>query len=155
MENSKTLTTISPDFDFTKVPSWYILCTNKECPMKADCLRYMAAQHAPDDKEVATCVMPNALQNGSCRWFDKISIEVWAAGFTHLYDRVMKKDYTAMRKALTNYLHGARIYYEYKRGERAISPKEQQWIRDYVRSLGYEWEVEFDRYFEGYAFHQQ
>ena len=113
----------------------------------------MAGKNAPDNLEIASCVMPKTLKNGDCRWFDKITIDVWAAGFSHLYDKVMKKDYTTMRKAITNYLHGAKIYYEYKRGERALSPDEQQWIRDYVKSMGYDWEVEFDSFFEDYMYH--
>ena len=153
--DNKEITPVSNDFDFSRVPSWYVLCTNNDCPQKAECLRYLAGKNAPDNLEIARCVMPQTLKNGECRWFDKITIDVWAAGFTHLYDRVMKKDYTTMRKTITNYLHGARIYYEYKRGERALSPQEQQWIRNYVRSLGYEWEVEFDSYFEDYVYRHQ
>ena len=155
MDNYKKDTRISKDFDFSKVPSWYALCTNNDCPLKADCLHYLAAQNAPEDLETAKCVMPKMLKNGECRWFDRIEIGVWAAGFTHLFDKVMKKDYTIMRKSITNYLHGARIYYEYKRGERALSPEEQQTIRNYVKSMGYDWEVEFDRYFEQYVFHHR
>ena len=149
----KEITPVSPDFDFSKVPSWYVLCTNNDCPMQAECLRHLAAQNAPDNLEISTCVMPRTLKNGYCRWFDKITIDVWAAGFDHLYDRVMKKDYTSMRKAITRYLHGCKFYYEYTRGERALSPEQQQWIRNYVRSNGYEWEVEYDRYFEDYVYH--
>ena len=153
MKIKQQITPISQDFDFTRVPSWYVLCNNNNCPLKDNCLRHLAGKNAPDNLEIASCVMPKTLKNGDCRWFDKITIDVWAAGFTHLYDKVMKKDYTTMRKAITNYLHGAKIYYEYKRGERALSPDEQQWIRDYVKSMGYDWEVEFDRFFEDYVYH--
>jgi hypothetical protein len=152
MKTNKTVTTISANFDFSKVPSWYVLCTNKECPLKSECMRFMAGSYAPDDFEYATCIMPKTLKDGKCRWFDKITIEVWAAGFTRLYDRVLKSDYTEMRKAITRYLHGAKMYYEYKRGERVLSAKQQQWIRDFVKSYGYDWEVEFDRYFEDYVY---
>jgi hypothetical protein len=155
MENNKEITPLSQEFDFSKVPSWYVLCTNSECPLRANCLRYLAGTNAPDNMELARCVMPKTLKNGECRWFDQITVGVWAAGFSHLFDKVLKKDYTVMRLAITTYLHGTRIYYEYKRGERVLSPAEQQWIRDYVRSLGYDWEVEFDKYFEDYIYHQK
>lgn len=115
-------------------------------------MRFLAGKNAPEDLEIAKCIMPKMLKNGKCRWFDMITTEVRAAGFSHLFDKVMKKDYTVMRKTLTNYLHGVRIYYEYKRGERFLSPKEQQWIQDYVKSMGYDWEVEFDKYDENYVF---
>ena len=150
--NNKEIETVSNDFDFTRVPSWYVLCTNNDCPLKGDCMRFLAGKNAPEDLEIATCIMPKMLKDGSCRWFDKITIEVRAAGFSHLFDKVMKKDYTVMRKTITNYLHGARIYYEYKRGERSLSPEEQQWIQNYVKSMGYDWEVEFDKYYENYVF---
>lgn len=153
MEIKKEIKPIGTEFDFTKVPSWYVLCYNNDCPLKADCLRYMAAKHAPSKLEIATCVMPKTLRDGQCRWHDKPTVKIWAAGFSTLFDKVMKKDYTAMRKDITKFLHGVKIYYEYKRGDRALSPEQQQWIRNYVKSRGYEWEVEFDSYFEDYVYH--
>ena len=151
--NYKMITPISQVFDFEKVPSWYPICFNDDCPLKDECMRHLAAQHLPETTETACCVMKNAQADGKCRWFDKITVVVKAAGFSHLFDRVMKKDYTTMRKTLTQYLHGTRIYYECMRGERALSPKEQQWIINYVKSMGYDWEVTFDRYFVDYEFH--
>ena len=144
MDSNKDIKPLKRQFDFTDVPSWYVLCTNNQC---------LAAQNAPDHLEIATCVMPKTLKGGQCRWYDKRTVVVWAAGFSRLYDCVMKKDYTAMRKGLTRYLHGVKFYYEYKRGDRPLSPEQQQWIRNFVKSYGYEWEVPFDSYFEAYAYH--
>lgn len=45
------------------------------------------------------------------------------------------------------------MYYEYKDGKRALNPEQQQWIRDFVKSQGYDWEVKFDKFFEQYEFH--
>ena len=151
--NNKKIEKVSNDFDFSRVPSWYVLCTNNECPLKAECLRYLAGKNAPDSLEIATRVMPQTLKNGKCRWFDKITIDIWAAGFSHLYDKVMKKDYTVMRKTITKYLNGCKFYYAYKRGDRALTSEQQQWIRNFVKSYGYDWEVEYDRYFEEYVYH--
>lgn len=75
-----------------------------------------------------------------------------AVGFSHLYDRVLKQDYTAMRKSITHYLHGTKMYYEYKRGDRPLNPEQQEWIRQLVKSYGYDWEVPFDGYMETYKF---
>ena len=93
MENNKEIKPLSDIFDFSDVPSWYVLCTNSQCPLRDDCLRFVAG------------------------------------------------------------VHGAKLYYEYMRGERLLSPNQQQWIRNYVKSRGYDWEVEFDKYYEGYVFH--
>lgn len=153
MENNKEIKPLSDIFDFSDVPSWYVLCTNSQCPLRDDCLRFVAGVHAPETMETATCIMPKTLKGNTCRWYDKQTVVVYAAGFSHLYDRVMKKDYTSMRKTITQYLHGVKLYYEYMRGERPLSPNQQQWIRNYVKSRGYDWEVEFDKYYEGYVFH--
>ena len=139
-------------FNFSEVPSWYALCLNHECPMRENCLRYLAGTHAPDSLETAVCVMPQTLKEGKCNLFDEKKVVMWAAGFSHLYDRVLKDDFTPMRKTITDYLHGAKFYYQYLRGERPLSPEQQLWLKDYVADKGYE--VEFDRYFEGYVYRQ-
>ena len=153
MDSNKEVKPLKKQFDFADVPSWYVLCHNNLCPMQTSCLRYLAGQHAPDQLEVATCVMPKTLKGGKCRWYDKRNVVVWAQGFSHLFDRVMKKDFTSMRKELTSYLHGAKFYYEYKRGDRPLSPEQQAWIRQFVKSYGYEWEVPFDSFYEDYEYH--
>ena len=153
MEMKKEIKKLSHEFNFADVPNWYVLCNNNHCPLREDCLRFLAGSHAPDNLEIATCVMPKTLKDDKCRWFEKKTVAVYATGFSHLYDCVMTKDYTTMRKTITRYLHGAKMYYEYMRGERPLSPEQQQWIKDYVKSLGYEWEVEFDGYFEAYVYH--
>jgi len=153
MDTKKEIKPLSRLFDFSAVPSWYVLCTNTLCPFQGSCLRFLAAQNAPEDLETAVCVMPKTQRDNKCRWFDKRNVVVMAAGFEHLYDYVMKKDYTSMRKGITAYLHGVKPYYEYKRGERSLSPEQQEWIKNFVVSYGYEWEVVFDRYYESYEFH--
>ena len=136
---------------FSDVPSWYALCTNSQCPLRDDCLHYLAGASAPESLETATCVMPKVLNNGQCRLYDKKTVVVWAEGFSHLYDQVLKNDYTTIRKTITGYLHGAKQYYEYMRGTRPLSPEQQRWITDYMAQCGYE--VTFDRHFEAYVFH--
>ncbi len=156
MDTNKEIIPLSNRFDFSDVPSWYALCTNSLCPFQGRCLRFMAARYAPANVETALCVLPKALneKENKCRWIDPMKVVVMAAGFEHLYDRVMKKDYTTMRKGITTYLHGTKSYYEYKRGDRVLSPEQQKWINDYVSSFGYDWEVIFDRYFESYNYHR-
>ena len=153
MDSNKEVKPLKKKFDFADVPSWYVLCHNSQCPMQTTCLRFLAGQNAPDNLEVATCVMPKTLKGDKCRWYDKRKVVVWALGFSRLFDRVMKKDYTYIRKELTRYLHGAKFYYEYKRGDRPLSPEQQVWIRELVKSYGYEWEVPFDCFCEAYEYH--
>ena len=48
MDSNKDIKPLKRQFDFTDVPSWYVLCTNNQCPMQTSCLRFLAAQNAPD-----------------------------------------------------------------------------------------------------------
>lgn len=152
MENDVRIIPLSEEFDFSTVPAWYVLCTNGECPLRQECLRFLAGSCAPEGLESALCVMPKALKGDRCRWFDRRQVVVMAIGFSHLYDPVLKQDYTAMRKSITRYLHGSKMYYEYKRGDRLLTPEQQQWIRQLVKSYGYDWEVPFDGFMEAYKF---
>ena len=156
MENSNNVTRLNAEFDYSQVPSWYVICTNESCPLREDCMRFIAGSNAPESTEIAMCVMPKTLKDGHCRLYDKKTVVVMAKGFTTLYDKVMKKDFTRMRKAITQYLHGAKMYYEYKDGRRALTPEQQNWIRNFVKSQSYEWEVKFDHFSESYVFrHRQ
>jgi len=156
MENSNNVTRLNAEFDYSQVPSWYVICTNETCPLREDCMRFIAGSNAPESTEIAMCVMPKTLKDGHCRLYDKKTVVVMAKGFTTLYDKVMKKDFTRMRKAITQYLHGAKMYYEYKDGRRALTPEQQNWIRNFVKSQSYEWEVKFDHFSESYVFrHRQ
>lgn len=155
MEINDYVTRLNGEFDYSQVPSWYTICTNGNCPLCQSCMRYLAGSHAPESLETAVCVMPHMAKDGRCRLYDKKTVVVMAAGFTTLYDQVSKADYTRMRKAITKYLHGAKMYYEYKDGRRALNPEQQKWIKDYVSSQGYDFEVKFDGFFEAYVFHRQ
>ena len=152
MTKEKEIVAISETFDFATVPSWYVICTNSSCPLRDDCMRFYAGSHAPDSLETATCVMPATLKDGQCRWMDEKRTVVVAYGFSHLYEQVLKHDFTPMRERITDYLHGPKMYYEYMRGERPLSPQQQHRIQKVVRDFGYSWEVPFDRYAEAYVF---
>lgn len=152
MENNKEIMPLSREFDFSKVPGWYALCFNAGCPLHDDCLHYLAGANVPENLEATKCVLPHMGRDGHCRWFDKTTVVTMASGFSRLYEHVLKKDYTSMRKNITAYLHGAKQYYQYMRGERPLTPEQQRGIQQIVRSYGYDWEVPFERYHSAYRF---
>lgn len=152
MEDTRDIQALDNDFDYSAVPDWYTLCFNADCPLRGDCLRFLTGSHAPETLESSRCVLPHTLKSGQCRWFDKIEVVTMAAGFARLYDRVLKRDYTPMRKSITALLIGTRQYYEFKRGERGLDPGRQEAIRRIVRGFGYDWDVPFDRYYKAYRF---
>ena len=140
------------ELNWDDVPKGWALCYNGECPMREECLRWQAGQAAPGDLSAAWCVTPRALKGGGCLHFVAPEKVMVAYGFSSIYDRVLKADFTALRKQMTSMLSGKRYYYEYKRGERPLSPQQQEQIRGLFAKYGYADAVRFDRYEEKFVF---
>jgi len=144
------MTNVSVNWE--EVPEGWALCFNSECPRHESCLRWLAAQQAPQELTVARCVTPLAQQGGKCRHFATTEKLRYARGFSKIYDKVAKKDYTPMRKQMTEMLSGKRYYYEYMRGERRLSPEQQLRIQQLFAEKGYADSVQFDHYEENFTF---
>ena len=140
------------ELKWADVPEGWALCYLHECPMRERCLRWQAARLAPGDLTVGRCVMPQALKGERCVCFAPMEKVRAARGFQHIYDQVLKDDYTFLRKSMTEMLSGKRYYYEYMRGQRPLSPEKQAQIRRLFASRGYEHQVQFDDYDESFAF---
>lgn len=136
------------NFSWKDVPSGWALCFNQSCPLHEHCLRYQAGVLAPPDLTVTRCVTPRVLTGERCKVFTSMEPTKMARGFTTIYQKVLKRDYTSLRKFMTNLLSGKRYYYEYKRGERLLSPEQQSDIRELFASFGYKDSVQFDSYEE-------
>ena len=133
------------NLNWEMVPEGWALCFNQNCPLHEACLRYQAGLLVPQSLTIARCIIPRAVTNERCAHFASMEPQVFAYGFSTIYDRVLKEDYTPLRKAMTSHLSGKRYYYEYMRGERALSPEQQSWIRNLFASYGYQDNVVFDR----------
>lgn len=134
------------------VPKGWALCFNSECAMREKCLRFKAGKLAPEETTVCPCITPMALKDGDCRHFASSEKVLFARGFSRIYDKVLKQDFTPLRKAMTTMLQGKRYYYEYLRGERRLSPKQQQSIRNLFAKGGYAESVCFDEFEETFDF---
>lgn len=140
------------DMKWEEVPEGWVLCFNSDCKLRETCLRWQAGQLAPEDLTVAHCVTPKAMRSEPCAHFASVEKIRYARGFSKIYDKVLKSDYTPMRKEMTAMLSGKRYYYEYMRGERRLSPEQQEHIRQLFAKWGYADCVEFDSYEEGFVF---
>lgn len=136
------------NFSWKDVPSGWALCFNQSCPLHEHCLRYQAGVLAPPDLTVTRCVTPRVLTGERCKVYASMEPVKIARGFSTIYQNVLKRDYTSLRKFMTSLLSGKRYYYEYKRGERPLSPEQQSDIRQLFGSFGYKDSVRFDSYEE-------
>lgn len=140
------------DLQWEEVPTNWALCFNHDCNKCDSCLRYAAGSIVPRELTVSNCVLPNAILNDGCLHYAPIQKRKYARGFSKIYDKVLKKDFTRLRKAMTSLLGNKRYYYAYMKGERRLSPAQQNDIKQLFATYGYESHIHFDLYEDDYFF---
>ena len=139
--------------NFADIPVWWPVCVNDCCPMAGDCLRRRAAMAAPDDVTRWTAVLPNALKDGLCKYYQKAETVRMARGMRAIYKDVRTREAQhSIRMTLTSHFGSKGSYYRYRDGERWLSPEEQQFVTDTIRLAAGPVEVSFDEYKDTYDF---
>ncbi|QAR31708.1 hypothetical protein EQP59_10345 [Ornithobacterium rhinotracheale] len=145
MENHLTL---SPE----QIPASYTRCFQQECPKASHCLRFLAGKQIPNAQLSGQAVYPTARQGDTCKMFRQVRIIRAAYGFKSLFAEVKRKDSTDLRRSIIAYLGGESAYYRYHRGDRWLTPEQQEWIFEHLRKQGYTEQLQFDVYQEMYDF---
>ena len=139
--------------DGIKIPEWWPVCQQADCPQAAACLRRQAFMRMPRAVDAWSCVMPWAESNGDCRYFFSTEKQRMARGFTKMFANMHnREDLHNLRLELTTFLGSKGSYDRYKKGEKLLTPDEQQWILQRFRQYGYEEGLEFDEYVYCYNF---
>ena len=101
------------------------------------------------------CVLPTAVKDGECGYFQKAEKVRMARGFKNLFKNIKSRDAQhAIRMELTAYFGSKGTYYRYRDGERWMNPELQQMIADLMLSHGVKEVPVFDEYDEAYDFTQ-
>lgn len=137
-----------------EIPSTFTVCINDQCPRAGECLRNLVADAATEGHVVTSCLSPSQWKGRVCRQFAEVKYERIARGFTRLFDQILAKDASTIRLQLTEYLGCTKFYYQYRRGERPLTPAQQDYIRQLIRRHGYTWDVPFDSYEDVLCFPQ-
>lgn len=140
---------MSSKYDFGQVGKTFPFCFFSDCPRSGECLRYCAGRELPDNWFLGPAVYPGAYRQGECRFFRKNEKVRLATGFG---GGPMKHVILAMRRKLTEYLHGNGTYYLYRNGKKWLTPEQQENITEMCRHYGYTGEVTFECYKDDYDF---
>ena len=143
---------MNPTIDPEKVPATYARCFLSNCPLSDRCLRHLAGQHLLPNQQMGPAVYPTALNGDQCPMFREIRYIRAAYGFKTLFKDVKLKDSNPLREALYQYLGSITTYYRYQRGERMLTPEQQQWILTLFASKGYTDQLFFEHYVDTYDF---
>lgn len=121
-------------------------CVADSCPLKNNCARYANHQRQLAESEVITIINPTKItitENG-CQHRLTESSQCYAFGFKNLAGTIPSA--TARILHSKSELGSRSNYYRYYRGEKGLSPSEQQRFLNVIKELGGNPEVGFDRY---------
>ncbi len=137
--------------NFSQVPFRYAVCLKRECQQADNCLRQLIEPVLPADLAHWTIVSPKYLSSleGPCTQYRSATKVRFAKGFTGILSSLPHKQMKRVISHLMDYF-GRRTYYRVRKGERLLSPEEQQNIMYILTRCGVEQAGEFDDYVEDY-----
>lgn len=142
---------MNKEINFSKVPFSYNICLNRECPQANTCLRQLAEQSAPDDIQSWTILSPKYLASlkDACPHYRSDTKVLFAKGFIKLLEDLPYKQMQAAVAQLSGYF-GRRTYYRIRKGERLLSPSEQEMVLSILKNCGVSSHKGFDDYIKEY-----
>lgn len=124
----------------------YLVCFNGQCPRCESCLRYLVGKFAKEQPMALIAVNPRHPQvaTSECPMFRHREQVMMKRGLTHFYDEMPGRLEHIVRHNLIA-AFGRKYYFEMRKGERLITPENQNCIADICRSLGWTGELHYDR----------
>ena len=134
-----------------KAPN-YLLCFINECPRRATCLRWLVGQELQGNEYNILSVNPMhpEVKANKCALYREKRHVRYAKGMMHFYDEMTRSQEIGIKHRLIVH-YGRRQYYEYRRGERLISPEMQAFIGQVCKEHGYTKEPHYDGWQDDYA----
>jgi len=134
-----------------KAPN-YLLCFINECPRRATCLRWLVGQELQSNDYNILSVNPMhpEVKANKCALYREKKHVRYAKGMMHFYDEMTRSQEVGIKHRLIVH-YGRRQYYEYRRGERLISPEMQAFIGQVCKENGYTKELRYDGWQDDYA----
>lgn len=155
MNHENNVTTTSGKTD--NMPKDYIYCPAADgaCPRAPQCLRAIAyrqltATEASAKPGPIRIVHPACVAHAQkgCDYYRDSTPVRFAQGMTKLFDEIPHRLETDIRRRIMACFSCRSYYFQSRKGERLITPKEQQAIANVFRQAGLKAEPEFDNYVE-------
>lgn len=133
---------------YKSLPSGYVGCLHIDCPMAETCLHQIAYPILLEKNDFVQVVNPGRCsKDAQCRFYRSNKPVIYARGFAHFQKRMFPDQYDRFSMILIGKF-GRNAYYERRRGNTALSPKEQQIVLDALKKVGVAEEMKFASYEE-------
>ena len=135
-----------PKKRYTSVPPFYAVCILDDCPMAKGCLHQIACQRLLPERTFMRLVNPEKCEKSTqCPFYRDATPQQYAKGFTQFQKHMYPEQYEKFSHLLIAEF-GRNPYYERRRGDTALSPKEQQLVIDTLKKVGVNTSMKFDAY---------
>ena len=133
------------------VPTNYTLCTKSNCPKAATCLRHKATQMMSAEVRTWSILSPAYLvqMEGECPHYRSAEKVLFARGFARMMSALTVTQAHMVKDCIVAKF-GMNMYYRMRRGERLITPTEQEELYQLLEQQGVKTRPEFDAYVEDY-----
>lgn len=132
----------------TNIPSAYSICEKADCPKAAHCLHQIAYAPLRKQESYLHLINPDFCKPGdSCPFYQSSEPVRYAYGFAHFQQEMLPRQYTTFCAILRNH-YGRTAFYDRRRGDKPLSPKEQALVLQTARSVGVTLQLQFSRYEE-------
>ena len=143
------------DFDYSQLPKHYVFCTQADCPRASQCLRHALMAGLPASLtyiRILSPVVSRGLAGRDCPHFSAADKKRFARGIEALLAQLQTfnyKDAVWLKRKIYNYF-GKNSYYRTRHGERLITPRHQEQIRQFFLERGIDAEPVYDEYIYRY-----
>ncbi len=135
-----------PKRTYKNIPPNYPVCEHNGCPQAETCLHQIAYRQLLKDSEFLNLINPSrCTQSGDCVYYRNNEPVTYARGFTNFQKKMFPDQYTLFRMRLIKQF-GRNSYFERRRGDSPLSPREQQLIQQVLKNCGVTEELKFDSY---------
>ena len=133
---------------YREIPENYPVCQHADCPRAATCLHRIAYTPQLKKAEYLRMINPNrCAPDGQCPYYRDSAPVTYARGFTNFQSRMYPAQYKTFMNTLVQ-IFGRNSYFERRRGDTALSPKEQNVVLQALRKAGVTEAPPFDHYEE-------
>ena len=135
------------------VPADYPVCVHADCPMAVTCLHRLAYAQIETSNYYLRLVNPRRCSmDAKCEYYRDSAPMLYARGFKNFQEKMYPKQYKRFMHRLIGKF-GRTAYFERRRGETLLSPKEQQIVLAALREVGIVEKLEFDAYEENVSWY--
>lgn len=133
---------------YTSLPEGYPICQHADCKMAQTCLHQLAYEPLLETDNILYLINPNKCsKDENCENYRDCKPVVYARGFAHFQKRMFPDQYQQFMSILVN-TFSRNGYFERRRGDTALSPKEQDIVLSALRQVGVTEELKFKSYEE-------